>query len=281
MAAFRYPGPICQTKDWFGDIDDGTLARTWSPSPSPVGSPGAGKQLQAPPDVFASGACTFLNPRLSGTVSAPREAFERLRKRSGAARISPPRPKASQTWPDGSSSPAVEQEIQIDSQTISVIRPTDADATGKNLPTTVQLAEALRAIPGNQRAYTRTVITSPRAHPDSTPSRTIGGDAGSGVINLFPTHSQQSQNDFDNRLMHESGHNYQGSLWSSGIDVQDWQTAATADNSLPSRYAGETTGDDFSEFNILYNTARGTSCEATASQLYPNRWRKMVAYQSR
>ncbi len=34
----------------------------------------------------------------------------------------------------------------IDGQTIKAIRPTDADAAGKNLPTTLQLAEALRPL---------------------------------------------------------------------------------------------------------------------------------------
>jgi hypothetical protein len=39
MPPFRYPGPICQTKDWYDDIEDGTLARTPSPLPSHVDSP--------------------------------------------------------------------------------------------------------------------------------------------------------------------------------------------------------------------------------------------------
>ena len=276
MAPYRFPGPICQTRDWFEALDDGTLVRMRSPLPSPVGMAGSGGPAQAP----ASGACSFLNPRLSGTVRAPQAEFDRLRGSSGAARISPARSRTSQTWQDGSSSAAVEQEIQIDNRTIRVIRPTDPEAAGKNLPTTAQLAEALRAIPANQLAHTNTVILSPRAHPGSTPTRTIAGEAGSGEITLFPTNGAQSQNDFDNRLMHESGHNYQGSLWRSAQGVQEWRTAAAADNRLPSPYAGENTGDDFCEFNILYNTARGTSCEATARQLYPNRWRKMVDYQS-
>lgn len=173
------------------------------------------------------------------------------------------------------------QEITIDSRTIRVIRPTDSDATGKNLPTTLQVAEALRAIPADQRAHTNCVVLSPRPHPDSTPTGTIAGQGGSGRIELFPVNSPQTQNDFDNRITHESGHNYQGTFWRSREAVQEWQTAADADDRLPSPYAGPITGDDFSEFNILYNTARGTPCEATARQLYPNRWAKMVEYQSR
>lgn len=281
MAVFRFPGPICQIKDWYQHMDEGTLARVQSPSPGSGGSTGVASPSPAPTVVNASGVCSFLNPRQSGTVIAPQAAFDRLRNNSGTARISAPQQMTSQTWVDGSSSSAVEQEIQIDGHTLRVIRPTDADATGKNLPTTRQVAEALRALPSNQRAHTTTVIVSPRAHPDSTPTRTIAGDGGADSISLFPLSQQQSQNAFDNRLMHESGHNYQASLWRSGQDVQSWQQAATADNRLPSPYAGSNAGDDFCEFGILFNTARGTSCETRARQLYPNRWAKMVLYESR
>ena len=280
MAPNRQPGPVGQAKQRHDEIDDGTLARSRTEPPSTIGAPGTAAPAQSGPVSAATGACSFLNPRTSGTVRAPQEAFDRLRGMSGTATISTPQPKASQAWPDGASSAALEQEITIDGRTIRVIRPTDADAAGKNLPTTAQLAEALRAIPASQRALTTRVILSPRPHPNSTATRTIAGEAGSGEITLFPVHSAQSQNDFDNRLTHESGHNYQGSLWTSGPAVGAWQTVATADNRLPSPYAGENAGDDFCEFGILYNTARGTPCEASAKQLYPNRWAKMVAYQS-
>lgn len=281
MATHRHPGIICQISDWYEDIEDGTLARMPSPLPSVVGSPSSGGVAQSRSQLVASGACSFLNPRLTGTVRAPQEAFDRLRTNSGAARISSPQPIASHTWPDRSSSAAVEQQVQIDGQTIRVVRPTDTDAAGKNLPTTAQVSEALRAIPADQRAHTNSVIISPRPHPESTASRTVAGQAGSGTIELFPLNSPQSQNDFDNRLTHESGHNYQGSLWGSAQAVQEWQIAAVADDRIPSPYAGENAGDDFCEFNVLYNTAKGTPCEATARQLYPNRWQKMLDYQSR
>lgn len=280
MAPNRQPGAVGQARQRHDEIDDGTLARTRTQPPSTIGAPGVAAPAQSGPATLATGACSFLNPRTTGTVRAPQAAFDRLRNASGTATLSTPQPKASQAWPDGGSSAALEQDITIDGRAIRVIRPTDADAAGKNLPTTAQVAEALRAIPASQRAHTSRVILSPRAHPSSTATRTIAGEAGSGEITLFPVHSAQSQNDFDNRLTHESGHNYQGSLWNSGAAVREWQTAATADNRLPSPYAGENTGDDFCEFGILYNTARGTPCEASARQLYPNRWAKMVAYQS-
>lgn len=281
MGTLRFPGPICQTRDWFDELHEGTLVRAVLGSPPTLGLGGASGSAQPASPATATGACAYLNPRTSGTVVAPAEAFDRLRASAGAARITPPQPRAAHTWPDGSSSAAVEQEIQIDRQTIRVIRPTDTDARGRNLPTTAVLAEALRALPANQRVHTRRVVISPRPHRGSTATRTIAGEAGSGEITLFPVNSPQTQTDFDNRLTHESGHNYQGSLWQSAEAVQEWRTAAAADNSLPSPYAGENAGDDFCEFNILYNAARGSACEAEARRLYPNRWAKFTEYQSR
>src|SRR5438445_751874 len=136
MPPFKYPGPICQTKDWYDDIEDGTLVRTLSPLPSSVGS------------------------------AAPQ----------GAAKS-----------------------------------------------------------------------------PDSA------ADAGDGGVTFFPMGKAQSQNNFDNRLMHESGHNYQGSLWKQ-TGAGPWETAAKADDRRPSPYAARDYGEDFCEFIVLYNTAKGTSC---------------------
>lgn len=280
MAPNRQPGPVGQAKQRTAKIDEGTMARSQTAPPSTIGSPGSAAPQQSGPVAAATGACAYLNPRTTGTVRAPQEAFDRLRSNSGSGTVSAARSRDSNAWPYGAASAATEQDITIDGRTITVVRPTDADAAGKNLPTTAELCEALRALPANQRHCTHKVILSPNPHPSSTPQKTVAGEAGSGEITLFPTRGAQSQNDFDNRVMHESGHNYQGSLWNSGAAVREWQTAATADNRLPSPYAGENTGDDFCEFGILYNTARGTACEASARQLYPNRWAKMVAYQS-
>lgn len=275
MVFIRYPGPVCQTKDWYDGMDDGTLVRNRSAAPSPIGVTSSNSQKQS---AAQASSCGYVQPRRTGTVRAPQAAFDRLRTRSSAATIGQPQNIASHTWIDRSSSAAVELSIRIDGHTINLIRPTRSDAVGKNLPTTAQLAEALRAIPASQRKHTTSVILSPRAHPNSTRTRTIAGEAGSGVITLFPMSSAQSQNDFDNRVAHESGHNYQGSLWNSAAAVRDWGAAATADNRLPSPYAGNNAGDDFCEFLILYNAAKGTPCEATVRQLYPNRWRKMASY---
>lgn len=272
MSAFRCQTPFCQIGCPL-NISDGTLARMPSRVPSMIGSTGSKKSTPVTP-----ASCSYLDPRSSGTVRAPQASFDRLRQNSGTPRISSTQPINIQRWRNGSSSAAEKQNITIGAQTISIIRPTNANTTGRNLPTTTQIAESLRAIPAKQCAYTSTIIISPVPHPDSTVGYTIAGDAGSGTITLFPITRRQSQNDFDNRLMHEAAHNYQGSLWNSGAAVAAWGAAANRDNRHPSPYAATNYGEDFCEFNILYNTSRNTPCEIVAKRLYPHRWAKMAQY---
>jgi hypothetical protein len=279
MAPLKHPGPTCQTKDCFGNVEDGTLARMPSPPPSPVGSATPQGVAKKPPRAFAHGKCSFLNPQSLPTVVAPQEAFDLLRKSSSAAKISQPVEKAEQEWPDKSKSSAIEEEVQIGDQKIKVIRPTENDAKGKNLPTTQQLAEALRAVPAQQRAYTNQVIVSPNASSVADKRGTVAGEGSGGVIYLYPVSKPQSQNSFDNRVTHESGHNLQEQLWKD-TGAGPWQAAADADTLRPSPYAAAGYGEDFCEFNILYNTSKGTSCETIAKQIYPNRWKKREEYTS-
>lgn len=279
MSNFRYPGPICQMRDWFQDIEDGTLVRARSSAPSNTGASPAPNRSSRPAQ-DGGGDCAFLNPRSTGTVLAPQAAFDRLRV-GVTCQITAARSGAAQPTVTGSSTATVEQEIIVGGHTIHIIRPPEAETTGRNLPTTDQLAIAVRAIPANQRRHTTRIVITLRRHPQSSSTQTVAGEAGGGEITLFPVNGTQTQNDFDNRLMHESGHNYQGSVWDSDAAVHEWRVAAAADNRIPSPYAGGNTGDDFCEFGILFNAARGTPCERTALQLYPHRWAKMIEYESR
>lgn len=106
----------------------------------------------------------------------------------------------------------------------------------------------------------------------------MGGEAGSGVVTLFPYPSALTQNVVDNLIMHEIGHNFQGSLWHSGADVAAWTAAAARDTQSPSRYAQANSGDDFCEFLIIFNTVRGTLCETSARTIFRHRWDQMLTY---
>jgi hypothetical protein len=270
MPPFRHFGPICQTKDWHEELDSGTLPRVPATIPADFGSKVSAEA--APRKAIASGKCSFVNPVPRGTVHVPKAAFDRLRKDSPQAKIVPPatQPKTGDT--------TIEQYIEIGNQKIKVIRPTDDLAKGKNLPTMAQLAEALRAVPAVQREQTNTVVLSPNPSPDSTPTQTIGGEGGSGQVELYPVPDTQTQEDWDNRLTHETGHNYEEKVWGGAAGVHEWDEAAKADDRPPSPYARKNAGEDFAEFSIIYHTAKGTSCEAIARKIYPNRWAKMDGY---
>jgi hypothetical protein len=286
MVSFRYPGHICQIMDWY-EHDDGVRTGQTRSQTSVRGVltddiDTAEERLSlARSRVVAasSGPCAFVNPVARGIVRAPPAAFDRLRGNSGTATISPQQARAPEKCGAlGPVFPGVEQQVQIDSQRFRVIRPTDAVGAGKNLATTVQIAESLRAVPAFQRAATDEIFVSPIPHPSSTATHTTAGEGGSGEIILYPMSSVQTQNDFDNRITHESGHNFQKKFWSGSQAVAQWQVQANLDRRRPSPYCVKGAGEDFSEFNVLFNTTRGTRCEVTCRQIYPHRWAKMIEY---
>src|SRR5205823_7994546 len=96
----------------------------------------------------------------------------------------------------------MKQKIENDVQNLTLYRPADDEFKAKNLPTVKQLAEALRAVPKSQRAYTNTVILSPVPSTQSAKDGVIAGEGDGGSIWLYPLKEGQSQVDFDNRVMH-------------------------------------------------------------------------------
>ena len=238
----------------------------------------------------ARGQCAYLNPEPSGRVKVPLEAFERLRKKSGHARISAPKvltdrkawPKSAE-WPDPRADSAVYQEIVIDGHLIRVIRPTDQDLRGKMLPTIEQLADALRAVPADQRRHTTTALVRLQGKGG------VLGLGGAGEIEIFPLdparnskeqeqYARSPQAYFDNLVTHECAHNYQASFWTDAGGAKEWEEFARNDHTPPSIYARENGGEDFCEFMVLYNAAAGTACEALLKQIYPNRWLRFTTY---
>jgi hypothetical protein len=306
MVDSRFPGSDGIRPYWL-KLDEGTLARRPSPIPGPLLEEIKKAQEKVALDwqeskkakdlakkakelakivslraIAPSGPCSFVNPKSQGTVSAPSVSFNRLRSKSGGAAITVPVEKAAQVWwQKGPSFAALEQFITLGGQRIRVIRPPDAEVKDKNLPTTAQIAEALRAVPAAQRSSTTKIFVSPVADPGSTEHKTVAGTGGAGEIVFFPVKKAQSQNDFDNRMTHESGHNFQSKFWKDAAGGKGWQKAADLDKRRPSPYAADGPGEDFSEFNILYNTTLGTPCEKICRQIYPHRWAKLDEYLKR
>ncbi len=307
MANFRFPGPVCRTQVTHQSINDGTLVRARSPVPSmphcPAGPPAVARVEQAgsPAAVApakshtrptARGKCGYLNPVTSGRVKVPVEAFDRLRKKSGPAQISAPKvladkkawPKATE-WPDPLAGSAIYQEIVVDAHKIRVIRPSDEDVGDRILPTIGQLAEALRAVPADQRKHTTTALVRLQSKGG------ILGLGGAGEIEIFPLDSSRNAKEreqydkspqayFDSLVTHECAHNYQAVFWTDAGGAKEWEEFAKNDHTPPSIYARENGGEDFCEFMVLYNAAVGTPCEALLKKIYPNRWLRFTTYKT-
>lgn len=276
MTACRDAEPCCayrSRRQRFG-LDDGTLAL--GPA-SAVGTLGANTAQAAPATVTAS--CAYVDPVSRGIVIAPSSAFERLRSGAGSASVSAAEALESFAWHDGSRTAALRQTITLGNDSVRLTRPADDVLSAKNLPTPDQLAAALRAVPPAQRRTNTGIVLSPVPHPNSTARRTVAADAGGGAITFYPMSRAQTQRDVDLRLMHETGHNYQGTLWRSADDVAVWTNVIARDGNSPSPYAGANTGEDFCEFLVIYDTSRGTACEGAARRLYPNRWAQMARYE--
>lgn len=222
-----------------------------------------------------SAPCWFMVPPLPRRVVAPDGAFDALRRRGGTASLSAATAIASYRWPYGPPSNAEQHFATMSGRRLEIIRPAGTNPT---LPTVQQVCDALQAVPSTHRQHTTKVMLCPTPHPNSTSRSTVGGEAGAGEVTFFPLSTAITQNDVDNRMMHEIGHNLQGSLWHSAADVAAWTAVATSDPQAPSVYAQTNFGDDFCEFLIIFNTVRGTPCELTARRLFPQRWDKMLTY---
>jgi hypothetical protein len=274
MAGMIFPGPICWLSQ-LAEINDGTMVRAVSNPPGQIGmSPARSTNTSA----AQTSSCKYVEQKLSGTVSVPDASFNRLRLSNSIARLSAPSLLSAYQWPYGPPTNAVQQVITIDGHDISVIRPPDSVIQQNNLPTINQIAEALRAIPRKQRQHTTIVKLSPVSNPGSRSGYVVAGEGGANDIILYPVAGTQSQNDFDYRIMHESGHNYQSSLWNSAQSVAEWSATVTSDGNSPSPYARTGTGEDFCEFYVLFVTSRGTNCALRLKTLYPARWKKMTGY---
>ena len=259
MVSNRFYGPICQLRDWFDSerrVFGASNTATASATPASASPP-----------------CWFQASPLPQRVIAPDGAFAALRSRGGSATLSPPTAMADHSWPYGVTSNAELYFATIGGHRLQIIRPSGSKPP---LPSAQQVCDAMRAVPTVHRVHTSKVILCPTPHPSSTTRATVGGEAGSGEVRLFPLRSAITQNDVDNRIMHEIGHNFQESMWHSAADVAGWRMAATNDAQAPSTYARSNFGDDFCEFLIIFNTVRGTSCELVARTMFRNRWEKML-----
>lgn len=220
--------------------------------------------------------CPYLNKPF--TVESTKANFDRIRK---PATLSAPKEIKYKFPGDTAEQDALEYEVDIGGKKKKLIMPKNPPAS-KKLPTAQQLADAMGAVPPAQLDKIPSVVASPNPNPSDaywaveykTPGFTSAATGGSSGVTFYPSNNW-SQEFTDSTMIHEGGHTYSQDLWSNDETKKAWQKAIDEDKRTPSKYAESSIGEDFSESLVMYSLSKGTSCEATAKQLYPNRYKTL------
>jgi type VI secretion system secreted protein VgrG len=125
-------------------------------------------------------------------------------------------------------------------------------------------------------------VASPNPNPKDAewavtykmPNFSSAATGGTNGVTFYPQDSW-SQEFTDSTTIHEGGHSYSQNVWSDSAKKEAWEKAMVADDRSPSTYAEKSTSEDFSESLVMYSLSKGTPCEATAKQLYPNRYKAL------
>ena len=212
------------------------------------------------------------------TVESSKANFDRIRK---SAPLGKPKDIKYKFPGDAKEQPALEYEVDTNGHKKKLIMPKNP-AKHKSLPTAEQLAAAMGTVPGPQLDKIAQVVASPNPNPDDaywakeykTPNFSSAATGGASGVTFYPQDSW-SQQFTDSTMIHEGGHSYSKNLWSDEDKKKAWQKAMSSDGKSPSKYADNSIDEDFSESLVMYSLSKGTGCEATAKQLYPNRYKSL------
>lgn len=212
------------------------------------------------------------------TVESSKANFDRIRK---PATLGPPKAIKYKFPGDAAEQDALEYEVDVNGRKKKLIMPKNPPA-GKSLPTAEQLAAAMGTVPGSQLDKIPQVVASPNPNPDDAywateykiPDFSSAATGGTSGVTFYPQ-DKWSQEFTDSTMIHEGGHSYSNDLWSDEDQKKAWEKAMSSDGRSPSKYADSSTDEDFSESLVMYSLSKGTACEATAKQLYPNRYKSL------
>jgi uncharacterized Zn-binding protein involved in type VI secretion len=249
-----------------------------SPAPAPPPPAQAATPLQPPPQqqqvptecqYLLNKPAVFSGPKMTG---ARWWAQRRLVRQSN--------PTAMQYSFPGDAQPraAETRNVVVRGQTIQIISPTAGGAV-----TPDAAAQSLAVLPAAALKSINTVVLSPNVNPDdaywaqqyNTPGFQSAATGGGGVVTYYPVMATADQQGMDSTMLHESGHCLSGKLYNNVTTPPQWQAAMTADNRSVSAYSDNATAEDFAESTSMYGATKGTSCEATARQLYPKRYEEL------
>jgi type VI secretion system secreted protein VgrG len=242
-------------------------------SDKPVG--GAKQQCPLTPKIPKE--CSYLDKPF--TVESSKANFDRIRK---PAKLGKPKAIKYKFPGDKKEQDALEYEVEVDGRKKKLITP-KTTPKGKNLPSAQQMADSMGTVPGPQLDKVPEVVASPNQNPDDAywakeykmknfSSAATGGTSG---LTFYPKKTAWSQEFTDSTMIHEGGHGYSQDLWSDDAKKKAWEKAIADDGRPPSKYAKSSSGEDFSESLVMYSLSKGTTCEATAKLLYPNRYKAL------
>jgi hypothetical protein len=265
-----------------------TLAAAWKAAASLFSDQCVGAHAIACPNTVASAPsdkdipkeCDFL--KKGQLVTGSSKQFDGIRK---PAVVKKPGTTVKHTFPgDTKEQDATSYQVDVGGTIVNVIMPTASPAEkGTHLPTIDEVAKGLGAVPQGQLSTIKQVEVSPNRNPSdsywattyNTPGFRSAAVGGNGSVTMFPTPSKLEQSRIDSNLIHEGGHTYQSEIWKNAATKKAWADAMKRDPLSPSTYADKSIDEDMSESLVMYSLSKGTTCEATAKKMFPNRYEEL------
>ncbi len=187
---------------------------------------------------------------------------------------------ASQPFRPGAE-PALRYDVRVGMHRVPVFVPKTPVRAGLHQHTLMQVAQALAQLPSGLLSRIPFITLEAKPNPGDDywklnfanfKGSYLTADASS--VAIHPTEEPQSIDALASALVHEAGHVVSYSEW--GLSAADerwkpWRDAVTKDVVLPSAYAANRVGEDFSETLRAYYAVRGTPAQAELDVLFAGR----------
>lgn len=173
--------------------------------------------------------------------------------------------------------------VDVGVKKIPIVIAVGGPPPGQFLQTADQIAKAIAALPAQSLAELSIVEVNTLPSPDDTYFATTWNEpdfraymtAGeNGLVNVFPTKTEQAQHSVDGTFIHEAAHLWSRKVW--GPDGSpgwtDWEARMKSDGFHASLYGRHNAAEDVAETVTLYHIVKGTPQEASIRALFPARF---------
>lgn len=180
---------------------------------------------------------------------------------------------------------ALKYDVEVGGKMISVYLPKSPDGKAGHIHAIEEVAKGLAALPETSRKLVTGVQVNPGPNPKdpewakeySRPGFRSYMTAGEkGVINIYPSKRNVSQDYLDGTMVHETGHTWAAQNWGNhkkDARWKDWKDAMTKDVNVASKYARSSPSEDFGETLQLYHQVKGTPKEVDFRKKMPERFK--------